>query len=444
MSNPQLPPARRLALDALADCLDRGEDVQAALDASLARQQPAPAAPPDPRDAALATGLVYGYLRLKLRLDYLLSTLLRNPDKLPRPMLRILGLAAFELLHLDKVPDYATLDWAVTAVKARSGQSLARVANGVLRSVQRLGQDAAAPDFYGRDRPGDSVFLSRYYAAPAWIVDLWLQAYGPETTRALLAASIAPAPLGLRFHLDGPDRAEALAAYRRLTSSPDCLAALSPGLALGPGADPVQLGGVDPETNPFASRQGLAGQEAMLRLGAAAWPRPVWDACCGRGGKSALLLALGPGPVLMSDPNLPRLRGLRQDFARLRLPAAVFCARADAPAPLARPVPCVLLDAPCSGLGVLSRRPDIKHKREPRGLRGLASLQSRLLDHALAALAPGGVLAYLTCTLNPAENEQQVEALLARAPVRLEQTWTTPPDSPLREFFFGALLTRTA
>jgi len=436
VTKPRIPPARRLALDALADCLDRGLDAQAALDAALARQRPA-TEDADSRDAALATGLVYGYLRLKLRLDHLLATLLRDPGKLPRPMLRILGLAAFELLHLDKVPDYAVLDWAVNAVKARSGQGLARVANGVLRSVQRLGRDAASPDYYRQGATSEPLFLSRYYAAPAWIVNLWLDSFGPEAARALLEASLQPAPLGLRFHTDKPG---AQAHYDRLAASPDCVAALSPGLALAPGADP----GLDLDSSPFAARQSLAGQEAMLRLGAADWPRPAWDACCGRGGKAALLHALAPGPVLASDPNVPRLRGLRQDFSRLSLPSLAFCARADAPAPLARPVPLVLLDAPCSGLGVLSRRPDIKHKRQPADLPGLISLQSRLLDHALAALAPGGQVAFLTCTLNPQENEQQVAALLSRASARLDRTWTTPPDSPLREFFFAALLTRTA
>lgn len=434
MKKPQLPPARRLALDTLADCLDRGLDAQAALDAALGRGKP------DPRDAALATGLVYGYLRLKLRLDFLLSTLLRNPGKLPGPMLRILGLAAFELLHLDKVPDYAVLDWAVEAVKARAGQGLARVANGVLRAIQRLGADASSPDYYRQDKPGEPLFLSRYYAAPAWIVDLWLDAYGPEAARTLLAASLEPAPLGLRFHLNGPDTPDAQAQFDRLAASPDCLMALSPGLALAPGADP----GFDPDTIPFAARQSLAGQEAMHRLGAVHWPRPVWDACCGRGGKAALLQALGPGPVYASDPSARRLRGLRQDFARLGLPALAFCARADEPAPLAEPAPLILLDAPCSGLGVLSRRPDIKHKRQPADLPGLISLQASILDHALAALAPGGQIAYLTCTLNPQENEQQVDALLSRAPVRLDRTWTTPPGSPLREFFFAALFTRAA
>lgn len=435
MKKPQLPPARRLALDALAGCLDRGQDAQAALDAALAR------AKPDPRDAALATGLVYGYLRLKLRLDHLLATLLRDPDKLPGPMLRILGLAAFELLHLDKVPDYAVLDWAVEAVKARAGQGLARVANGVLRAIQRLGADASSPDYYRQDQPAEPLFLSRYFAAPAWIVDLWLGSYGQEAARTLLAASLEPAPLGLRFHVDKP---EAQAQFDRLSASPDCLMALPPGLALAPGADISLPGGFDPDASPFAARQSLAGQEAMHRLGAAAWPRPVWDACCGRGGKAALLQALGPGPVYASDLNSRRLRGLRRDFGRLGLPSLAFCARADAPAPLAAPVPVVLLDAPCSGLGVLSRRPDIKHKRLPADLPGLISLQARILEHALAALAPGGQVAYLTCTLNPAENEQQVEALLARAPVRLDRTWTTPPGSPLREFFFAALFTRTA
>lgn len=431
MTRPRLPPARAAALEALAGCLDRGADLQAALDAALTRCQPGP------RDAALATGLVYGYLRLKLRLDWLLATFLRDPGGLPRDMLRILGLAAFELLHLARVPDYAALDWAVEAVKARSGQGLARVANGVLRGVQRLGPDALSPDFYGQDHPPEAVFLARYYACPQWLADLWLAARGPEAARLLLAASIQPPPPGLRFHLDRPGAAEA---FDRLAASPDCLAIIRPGLALAPGADP----GFTPEATDFAARQSLAGQQAMHGLGAADWPRPVWDACCGRGGKAALLKALAPGLVLCSDPSRRRLRGLRRDFARLGLAAPVFCARADAPAPLARPVETVLLDAPCSGLGVLARRPDIKHKRTPRDLSDLAGLQARILDQALATLRPGGRLAYLTCTVNPEENERQVESFLARSPVRLLASWTTPPDSPLREFFQGALLVRTA
>ena len=104
-------------------------------------------------------------------------------------------------------------------------------------------------------------------------------------------------------------------------------------------------------------------------------------------------------------------------------------------------MPTILVDAPCSGLGVLSRRPDAKLKRTPADLARLADVQARILDNAATNLRPGGALAYVTCTLNPAENEEQVRRFLARSPsLHLEQEFQTPPTANLGEFFYAALM----
>ena len=181
----------------------------------------------------------------------------------------------------------------------------------------------------------------------------------------------------------------------------------------------------------------------MHAIGAPDWEAPVWDCCCGRGGKSMFLADHGVAPILASDPSRARLRGLADELRRLAITTVLpVRARADLAAPLAAPVPTILVDAPCSGLGVLSRRPDAKLKRGPADLQRLAEVQKRILDNAVANLRPGGALAYVTCTLNPAENEDQVRRLLSRTPVAAPRTGipNTSSSQPRGEFFYAALL----
>ncbi|MEG6551588.1 transcription antitermination factor NusB, partial [Desulfocurvibacter africanus] len=168
MTADRIPPARRAALEAVSKSLNTSTDVQAALDTQITARRLAP------RDIGLATELTYGYLRLKGRLDALLDHFLRAPGKLPARVRLILGLAAYELSYLDRVPAYASVNWAVDAVKADFGQGLSKMANGVLRSVERLGADALNPDFFRQGSRDETGFLSRYYSCPRWIVELWL------------------------------------------------------------------------------------------------------------------------------------------------------------------------------------------------------------------------------------------------------------------------------
>jgi 16S rRNA (cytosine967-C5)-methyltransferase len=430
---PAAPPARAAALAVLTATLDQGSDAQEALDLILDTRELSP------RDRGLTTELVYGYLRLKARLDFVLRRFLLAPEKLPPELLRTLGLACYELFYLDRIPDYASLDWAVNQASADFGQALGKLANAVLRKVTQEKDAACDPGYYRNS--GDSLqrAWARYYSCPEWIVRLWVKEYGQDKAQCFLRASAAPPLLGLRVNLRMPGAEELL---ESLAASPDCRARNEAGLAFPPG----KAEGLEALDALLAegriSRQSLAAQEALLALDPDGWRPPVWDACAGRGGKACLLLERGIKPVWASDAHRPRLLGLRKELARLGLTdgAHVFLAAADRPLPFKAKPRTILLDVPCSGLGVLSRRPDAKWRRTPQDLKTLAATQTRLLHQAFHALAPGGLLAYLTCTLNPDENERCVQRFLADmgGGAQLETTWETPLDASHGEFFWVA------
>jgi 16S rRNA (cytosine967-C5)-methyltransferase len=417
------PNARHLALKILSQVLNNYRELQASLDEHLRRVI-------NDEDKGLITELCYGYLRLKGRVDYLLSLYLRLPEKLPPKVRLILGLAGYELLFLEKIPAYASVSWAVAEVKKKFGRGLANVANAVLRKVSRL--DGYDEGLFKQDNPPINIFLSRYCSCPEWIVNLWLKAYGQEFTRLILEQSIAKPPLGIRID-DFDECFDILlkkAADRGIT-----LACQPPVVALrGPKSVINQL-----LHHINYSRQSYAGQQVILELDPKSWPEPIWDACAGRGGKTFLLYRLGR-KVLASDVNLGRIKGLKAESIRLNTSFPYFVGSVFDPPLKIRPST-ILLDVPCSGLGVISRRPDIKWKRKPEDMQKFISAQSRMLQRAVMLLPSGGELIYVTCTLNPEENEGQIKRLIKEnKSLHLVGTFQTDENMGLNEFFFGARL----
>jgi len=422
------PPARRLAMDILRRTLDHHQDAQAAVDDVLAASRA------EPQDKALATELAYGYLRLRGRMDFILAQLLKNPHQTSPVLKRILGLAAYELLFLSRIPDYATLDWAVSLARERLGQTMSKVANGVLRSLVRLGRSVHLPDYYEAKTAGQARFLSAWGSCPLWLAEMWLGAYGAEKTRRFLEASLQAPPAGVRVNRLHPD-ADTLKG--RL--APLAVATTPWGFALSEWPEFLN----DAADRGAATRQSLAAQKIMDDIGAEHWPSPVLDACSGRGGKTFLMAEMGK-MVWASDVNVFRLGQLRRESERLGLKVPVLRAPAQGPFPLRQAPNTVFLDAPCSGFGVLARRPDIKWKRSQADCAGLVALQRQMLDAAAELLPQGGCLAYVTCTLNPGENEGQVEGFVrARPGMKLLRQTQSDPGEGLGEFFYGAVLKKS-
>lgn len=443
----KLPASGRTSALAALLLVEAGRNAQEALARVL---RPGPdgnglAAP----DRHLCSELVYGCLRTEIRIAHILGKVLPNPQNLPRPLLLLLHQAVYALLFQERVPDHAAVHSAVALADRLFGRKLAGVVNGALRSVQRLGKDVLLPEFYASKHKGRAqthwAALCRYYSLPVWLGDLWLNAYGRTAALALMRRSFQRPWSAVRVNAR---HSSAQALRAALLACEGSVAVGEWGVAFAPGAVPEAALGQSIalwQEQGGLSFQSAGSQLVLHELGLARWQGPVWDACAGYGGKSAALLERGVNVALSSDCAFARLRHLPELCRRLRLPVPGVCLADAGKPPLARWPGPILVDAPCSGLGVLARRPDIRRadRRGPQQLAQLADLQLRLLLALASCLVPGQELAYLTCTLNPQENEQLVARLLRMRPeLQATRQWQTPHEHPWLEGMYGALLVR--
>lgn len=364
----------------------------------------------EPRDAALLTELVNGTTRMRRALDHVLQSFLKDDiAKLTTPIRQNLRMGAYQLLYLDRIPAHAAVDEAVKLARSYGHEGVARLTNAVLHRVADRGRQVAFPD-EGLD---PVVALGTLHSLPDWIVRLWLDTYGLEITRELAASSNQPTPLALRTHTLRRTREELLA---ELTAA---------GLEASP--SPVVPEGIRLAGAPaLASLPGhgsghwyVQGEAAMLtsRVVDPAPGMVVADVGAAPGGKSTHLAALmeDRGQVLAIDPHEGRLNLVAENARRLGLTSITLCAQ-DGTEPLTTPVDAALVDAPCSGLGVLYRKADLRWHQTPERVAELPTEQLALLAATAAAVRPGGVLVYATCTLNPAENQDVVARFLAAHP----------------------------
>jgi len=401
--------ARSLARAVLERVETGGAYANRALSAALERS-PALGA----EDRGLATELVYGVLRRRGRIDRALQAFARSGlDRMDARALIALRVGAYQILFLDRVPAYAAVDDAVGACKQIAGRGVAGFANALLRRLARDGEpplpDAAA------DPAG---YLVAAAGLPAWLATLML-AELPAADALAFAASIADAaPVTLRANTGRATRDE-LAAR---------LAAERPAAVLTPSEvapDALDARGLDAPATTQAWRDGLfaitdAGAQIVAELCGAAAGERILDACAGSGGKTAHLLALAGDRVRVDalDINGDKVDMARTTLKRLGLTGATFQI-ADLGKPLADPTPRyhrILLDAPCSGLGVLRRHPEAIARRGPGDLDMLAAQQLRMLSVVAPALLPGGLLVYAVCTFERRECEEVVAAFLSAHP----------------------------
>lgn len=392
-----------------------------------------------PADRGLATELVYGVLRHRTRLDRALAAHApRGLGGLSAAARIALRVAAYQLLLL-RVPAHAAVDDAVGAVKAVAGARVAGFANAVLRKLASAGEPAPPAGVVER--------LVEVHSFPRWIADRLIDALGPVEAEAAAAAMNQPPPVALRVVLARISRESAAA--RLAGARPGAEVTLSP---LAPEALLARGAGAIDELDLFqeglVTVQDVTAQLVGRLLGAAPGER-ILDACAGVGGKSTHLAALAGGEVEIHAADLSRRKlDLAEDAAR-RLGVSLRAIEADLTrpdAPLAASYDRVLLDAPCSGLGVLRRHPEGKWRRKPEDVRALAALQARLLDAVAPRVRPGGVLVYSVCTFTREEGEEQIARLVAaRKDFSVDgdfmRTWPHRHDA---DAFFAARLVRRA
>jgi 16S rRNA (cytosine967-C5)-methyltransferase len=382
---------RRAALKVLGQVRE-GRPFDAALDRAL-KGLTAP-------DRRLAHEMAAGVLRRQSALDARLAPLVpRGWAKVAAELKDVLRLGAFQLTALDRVPAHAAVDTSVSLAREAGGAKAGGFVNAVLR---HLGDGPPAPE----SRSSPAARLAAAHSHPLWLVERWVQRFGADAAGRLLRWNDTRPRLVLQ-----PARVGLEALERRWRAE---------GIAVEPA--PYGAGLVTDRTRPQDLPGYRAGAfvvqdpaQALLAWFADLPPgATIYDASAAPGGKT-IALGRGAARVVAADVSRPRVRRLVENLRRAgsgREHAIV----ADVRHPPLRPMEAVLLDAPCLGTGSIARHPDARQRVTPEALASLARIQAELLDRAADVVAPGGLLLYSTCSLEPEENERQVERLLAERP----------------------------
>ena len=420
---------RRMALQILRAIDQRGQTLDAALadfrqQHLLARQ----------RDRALLQTLVFGVLRWRGRIDFVIETFSRTPlTKIQPDILNVLRMALFQVMFLDRIPVSAAVNTAVELAKPLAPDWVVRFVNAVLRKAAAGYEKVPFPVL--AQNPVAALASSKSF--PPWLIRHWLHRFGPDETAALCDAVNTIPPVTLRVNTLKVQREVLL---RTLTDEGGtALAApLAPhALLLRHPQKPIE------EFQAFQRGWFQVQDEAAQLVTILLDPQPgerILDACAGLGGKTGHIAQLmqNRGVVVALDVNAAKLKVLTAEMARLGI-SIVRSSSAD----LSRgrlsdnhgPYDRILLDAPCSGLGVLRRNPDAKWSVEETALGGFSRRQVEFLNRLAVRVKPGGILVYAVCSSEPEEGEAVVDAFMKNHPdYRLENAADFLPrlvDNPL-------------
>jgi 16S rRNA (cytosine967-C5)-methyltransferase len=385
----------------LAESASSGEDLSVLIDRYLT------AHPMERRNRALLTELVYGVLRQRGFLDWQIDYF-SKVKKIDPAIRNILRLGLYQLLFLDKIPPSAAVNTSVELAKEAKGIAASRLVNGLLRNVLRQRDHLPAPD-----PKGDPVaFIAVATSHPEWMVRRWLARWGWEKTVEFCRSNNEVPPTTLRTNILKITR-ESLA--RRLEEEGAAVtpSALSPSTLFARGVPVASLS---------SYREGLfyVQDEGAQLISDLVDPQPgesILDLCAAPGGKTTHLSELtgGRARVTATDVRPARLDLVKENLTRLQTPGIEVGALADATA-ADRQYDRILIDAPCSALGILRRIPEGKWRKRPSIIDEYAREQRTILEQALDHLKVGGRLIYATCSTEPEENEEQAAAFESAHP----------------------------
>lgn len=426
---------RALALDILCAVNEEGRYSHLMLRQVLEKYQYLPR-----YERAFLTRLVEGTIERQITLDYVIDAFSRTKVRKMKPLIRnLMRMSVYQILYMDAVPDSAACDEAVRLAKKRGFSGLSGFVNGVLRSVARDGRTVSWPD--GEQEP--LAALSVRYSVPQWIVGLWADRYGTEQTERILSGFSGEQALSVRVNLQKTTPEEL---KKELEAE---------GLIVQPvHALPYAfyVDGVDHLNALKSFREGrfYVQDVSSMRVAELAGVREgdyVIDVCAAPGGKSLHLAELlcGTGLVEARDLTDYKVGLIRENIAKHGA-ENVRAVRMDATVhnePSVERADVLICDLPCSGLGVLGKKPDIRYRMTLEKTRELALLQRQILSTVQDYTKHGGVLIYSTCTINDAENEENVAWFLQNCPeyelLHEEQMF---PGGENRDGFFLAKFVR--
>lgn len=363
------------------------------------------------KDRALITELVNGVVQNLLRIDYIISQFSKiHPSKMSPDVRNALRISVYQIFFLDRVPEFAAVNESVNIVKKFSGAKAANFTNAVLRNIIRNKDNISYPD---RDKNFEE-YLSVYYSFPSWLVKRWVDLFGKSFTESL-CISLNERPklcvrvntlLTTRERLENRFRAEGV-----LTA---------PGLFCD---EALYILSSLPITTLESFKEGLFIPQdessiiASLATGVKSGEK-ILDAAAAPGGKATHMAALmqNKGEIIAWDVHPHRVQLIKENCRRLKVDivkpevkdAKVFDEN------LVDTFDKVIIDAPCSGTGVIRRKPDIKWSKKPEDIISLKSEQEKILNTCSCYVKPDGILVYSTCSIDPEENEKNIEAFLAK------------------------------
>ena len=359
-------------------------------------------------DRALSTGLVNGVLRYRLQLDFIISRFYHhNLEKAAPVMKNILRLGVYQILFLDKVPDWAAVNECVKLARKYKGDRMSKLVNGVLRKITPESVTLAE---WLKDKTTEER-LAVQYSHPQWLVERWITAFGIEKTEAILSYNNQFPLFGFRIN---PLQSSA----EQLFSDPVLSAAPHEECGIDNFFLSKDFNSFEPAVNNgWLTVQNPTQGLACLLLN----PTPgttVLDLCAAPGGKATFLAELMNNSGHISAIDLYEQKLLKTEAHAEALGITIIRTQvADARNVKPEQNPdSILLDAPCTGSGVLGKRAELRWKLSSETIRELQLLQAELLDHAAELLGDGGILVYATCSIEPEENMMQVTSFLQRHP----------------------------
>ena len=383
----------------------------------------------DPRDKRLLTELTHGVMRHRERLDWVLNGFYHGEFQKCIPTVKnALRVALYQLLFLDRIPHSAAVNESVEIVKRLKGKRSAGIVNGVLRNIIRKIDAITWPDFE------DNLvhYLSIMESHPQWMVRRWIDLLGPEETTRLVKANNLRPTTTLRVNVLKTTVEQVKRDFTEMGASVERSLLMPTYLHV---RHLPELATTDAFKHGFVTAQDDAAGLTTILTGARPGMRVI-DMCSAPGGKSTGMAEMmkGEGEIIALDKYEPKLKGLEETIRRTGFEGMIHPVVGDALTLQVDPADVVLLDAPCSGLGTLRRKPEIKWKRETGDIQKLAELQEAMIENAAAHVKPGGILVYSTCTTEPEENEEIVMRFLERHPeFQIESAAEVLPDSAVRK-----------